>query len=270
LNNGAYQLTPSFTVTTAVTFTVTVRDAKGCLVSSSIRVNDTGADAYEPNERQTTAFAYTVNSGAINARIAPAATDLDWFRFTARNQTGLTHTISITHPSIRYTFDLYDSRGRVVAPTTSVSGVTSTKTYRALTPGAAYALQVRGSLSFVCYQMSITDGSGIVGQASPIKNNIPSVAVGTVPSAVGPAVLMTEAYPNPHPGQFTLSIHAPSAGMAKVALMLPNGQTLETRNVPVRKGENKVGFTPETADGLLLYRVELNGMQSTGRVIRMR
>jgi sugar lactone lactonase YvrE len=269
LNNAAFQLNPSYTVATAGTYRVVTRDSKGCTITSSVSVIDTGSDPYEPNATQATAYSYSVNSGAINARIAPTASDVDWFRFTAKNTPGLTHTISITHPTIRYTFDLLDSRGRVIAPSTFVRGVISTKTYRTLVPGATYSLRIRGSLSLVCYQLIITDGTGIALQTNPLKNDISTSFVQPLITASKDALQAT-AFPNPHPGRFTLRIDAPFKGVGTIMLLTPGGQKIESRSLMLKKGENQVLFTPNARQGTLVYRVDLGTLTTSGMVIQMK
>jgi hypothetical protein len=269
LNNAAFQLNPSYTVATAGTYRVVTRDSKGCTITSSVSVIDTGSDPYEPNATQATAYSYSVNSGAINARIAPTASDVDWFRFTAKNTPGLTHTISITHPTIRYTFDLLDSRGRVIAPSTFVRGVISTKTYRTLVPGATYSLRIRGSLSLVCYQLNITDGTGIALQTNPLKNDISTSFVQPLITASKDALQAT-AFPNPHPGRFTLRIDAPFKGVGTIMLLTPGGQKIESRSLMLKKGENQVLFTPNARQGTLVYRVDLGTLTTSGMVIQMK
>ena len=270
LNNAAFQLNPSYTVAAAGTYRIVTRDSKGCTITSSVSVIDTGSDPYEPNATQATAYSYSVNSGAINARIAPTASDVDWFRFTAKNTPGLTHTISITHPTIRYTFDLLDSRGRVIAPTTFVRGVISTKTYQTLVPGATYSLRIRGSLSLVCYQLNITDGTGIALQTNPLKNDISTSFVHQLKTATSKDTFQATAFPNPHPGRFTLRIDAPFKGVGTVMLLTQGGQKIESRSLMLKKGENQVMFTPNARQGTLVYRVDLGTLTTSGMVIQMK
>ena len=266
LNNAAFQSASTFTGLAAGTYTVRVRDANGCLFSSSIVIADNGNDPYESNNKQTVATAYVLNSGNINARIAPTATDVDWFKFTAKPTTRYTHTIRLAHPSIRYAFDLYDSRARLVAPTSSVAGLTATKTYANLVPGAVYSLRIQGSLSLICYQMSITDGTGILSQVNPVINTLVTAANGITKPAAVPLQLEASVAPNPHPGQFNINISSPVNGMAKVELVSVSGQVINQQQVALKKGSNSIRYE-HINSGMLIYRVTINDLQTTGRII---
>jgi len=265
LNNGAFQTAPAFTVTAAATYSVRVRDANGCLFSASITVSDTGNDPYEPNNKQTAAVAYTMNSGNINARIAPTSTDIDWYKFTAKAITGLTHTVTISHPSIRYGFDLYDSRARLVTPTSSTAGLVAVKRYTNLVAGTVYSLRIQGSLSLVCYQLSITDGTSLPA-VNPIVNTIASASIDTKKTISVVNQLEASVVPNPHPGQFKLTVLSPSTGMGEITLMTAGGQIISQRKLQLNKGSNTIHYE-NINPGMLIYRVTLNGMQTTGRII---
>lgn len=266
LNNAAFQSAVSFTGLAAGTYNVRVRDVNQCLFSSSITIADNGNDSFEPNNRQTVASAYVLNSGNINARIAPTATDIDWYKFTAKPITGLRYTITLTHPTIRYAFDLYDSRARLVAPTSSVTGLTATKTYASLVPGAVYSLRIQGSLSLICYQMSITDGTVLLPAANPINNTLVTAANGITKPAAVPDQLEASVAPNPHPGQFYLNIASPVNGMAKVELVSVSGQVINKQQIALKKGSNSIRYE-NINSGMLIYRVTINDLQTTGRII---
>jgi hypothetical protein len=265
LNNGTFQSGPTFTVTAAATYSVRVRDANGCIFSASITVGDTGNDQYEPNNKQTTAVAYTMNSGNINARIAPTSTDIDWYKFTAKAITGLTHTVTISHPSIRYGFDLYDSRARLVTPTSSTAGLVAIKRYTNLVAGTVYSLRIQGSLSLVCYQLSITDGTTLPA-VNPIVNTIASASVDTKKAMSVVNHLEASVVPNPHPGQFNLTVNSPATGTGNITLMTASGQIISQRKLQLNKGNNTIRYE-NINPGMLIYRVTLNGMQTTGRII---
>jgi hypothetical protein len=265
INNGAFQTSATFTVIAAATYTVRVRDAKGCLFSASIAIVDGGSDLYEPNNKQTAAVAYTMNSGNINARIAPASTDIDWYKFTAKATTGLTHTVTLSHASIRYAFDLYDSRARLVTPTSTVAGLTATKRYTNLVPGAVYSLRIQGSLSLICYKLSITDGTALP-VANPIVNSIATASIDTKKTTAVVNHLEASVAPNPHPGQFNLTVNAPVAGTGNITLMNASGQIINQRKLQLNKGNNTIRYE-NINPGMLIYRVTLNDMQTTGRII---
>ncbi len=207
-----------------------------------------------------------MNSGNINARIAPTNTDIDWFKFTAKTTTGLTHTITLAHTSIRYAFDLYDSRARLVTPTSSVTGLTATKRYTNLVAGAVYSLRIQGSLSLVCYSMSITDGTGILSQANPVINTLATSANGITTPAAVPVHLEASVVPNPHPGQFNLTVNSPAKGTGNITLMTASGQIISQRKLQLNKGNNTIRYE-NINPGMLIYRVTLNDMQATGRII---
>ena len=269
LNNAAFQSAGSFTGLVAGTYSVRVRDANQCLLSSNITIVDNGKDSFEPNNSQAAASAYVLNSGNINARIAPTTNDVDWYRFTAKPTAGLRYTITLTHPTIRYTFDLLDSRGRTVTPSTSVAGLTAIKTYTNLVAGGVYSLRIRGALSLVCYQMRIADGTGLLTQVNPVINTLTTSAYSiTKPEAVQDQ-LEASVTPNPHPGHFKLNIVSPTKGMANIELLSPNGQIINQRRLTLNKGLNTIRYE-QINSGMLIYRVSINGQQVTGRVIAIK
>ena len=266
LNNGPLQSSGTFTVTAAATYAVKVQDANGCLLSGSIAVGDTGNDPYESNNKQTAAVAYAMNSGNINARIAPAATDLDWYKFTVR-AASLTHTVTLLNPgTIRYAIDLYDSRARLVAPTSSTIGPTSRKTYTNLVAGAVYSLRIQGPLSFVCYQLSITDGGALLPAVNPMLNTIATASIDAKKTTSIVNQLDASVVPNPHPGQFNLTVNSPAKGIGNITLMTASGQIISQRKLQLNKGNNTIRYE-NINPGMLIYRVTLNDMQATGRII---
>ncbi|MDB5199770.1 MAG: hypothetical protein JWO92_1733 [Chitinophagaceae bacterium] len=258
---GIYQSANSFTGLAAATYTIAVKDNKNCTVTATVVIVDNGSDPYEANEKQTAAKNITVNAAVISARIAPTATDKDWYQFT----TGAagTYTLTVTHPSVLYSYDVYDSRGRVIIPATT-SGASKNYTLLANT---LYSVQVRGALSYICYQMQVTSllitsaarttgtGENVVYNGKPINAEVQTVEK-----------LNASVYPNPHNGIFNLLINSPENGVANIELFNGNGQKVITKNVPVKAGANIVNFT-NVKQSLLLYRITIGKNYVTGKVI---
>lgn len=265
INSGVFQSSGTFTGLAAGTYAVRVRDANLCLFSSSITIADNGNDPYEPNDKQTVAVAYTMNS-VIKARIAPAATDIDWYKFTTKATPVPTYTVTLTHPTVRYAFDLYDSRARLVTPTTSVAGSTATKSYTNLVAGAVYSLRIQGSLSLVCYQLSITDGGALLPAVNPMLNSIATASIDSKKTMSVVNHLEASVVPNPHPGQFNLTVNSPAKGTGNITLMTASGQIISQRKLQLNKGNNTIRYE-NINPGMLIYRVTLNDMQATGRII---
>jgi hypothetical protein len=256
LNNGTPQSTGSFSNLATGTYTVRVTDDRGCMATTTLTVADNGTDAYELNNRQTAAKVIALNT-VIQARIAPTATDLDWYSFTTTSTLGQVYTLSLSHPTVSYLFDLYDSRGRVIAPSSSTA---TSKVYSGLALNTSYAIQVRGSQSsLTCYALGISNGAAVTRIAAPEEPAMKDI--GTPASE-----LKALAYPNPHQGNVTIQVQSSEDGPALLELFGSNGQKVLSRTYPLQKGSTTIPLYG-LRQGLLLYRITTGQGQVTGKLV---
>jgi hypothetical protein len=251
------QSTGSFTNLPAGTYNVRVVDSRGCTAVSTVTIADNGNDAFEINNRQTSARDLVLNATAISARIAPTNADVDWFRFSTTATSGQLYTLSLTHPTITFLFDLYDSRGRIIAPSSSTA---TTKAYNNLLASTVYSIQVRGSVaSFVCYSLSISNGSALTRSIQPAIEES---------SKVTPTIeaLKATAYPNPHQGQVNLQVEAPKASLAVIEVIASNGQKLFTQSVMLQQGSNNIRLN-NLKPGMLLYTITTSEGRVVGKLV---
>lgn len=257
LNNNAVQSGASFSNLTAGSYSAKVTDSKGCSRTVAVTINDTGADPFETNNRQNTASSISLNQNII-ARIAPTNADVDWYKFTTPAGTR-SYTISLTHPSVVYTFNLYDSRGRIVAASASTA---TSKTYASLTGNTLYSIQVSGSTaSFVCYNMTLTSPQLPL---STFKSSYQSDKVVKVDQ------LKTLAYPNPHQGSFAIKIESSKDGIALIDVWNTSGQLVAQKTQVVSRGATHTVKFSNMSQGMLLYRVRVGDESSDGKVIGQR
>lgn len=212
INDGSPQEDGSFKGLSAGSYTVSVTDSKGCVATTTLSIVDNGGDLYEANERQSAANPIQLEE-AISARLA--ARDKDWFRFTASTIPMTVHKVSVTRSTNGYLFDLYDSRGRVVSP---ISATATEKVY-SLAAGAAYAVQVSGTASLDCYQLSVTTDA-------PVTQTRSTEAA----SAAETALLEVKAYPNPSAAHFSVLLQGSSRQPLSVRVLDNLGRVVEARN----------------------------------------
>jgi hypothetical protein len=240
-----------------------VRDVMGCTVFKVTTINDGGTDEYEANNGQNKAAAITVNATNIFARIGPLATDVDWFKFTTGNVAG-THTVTVTHPSVNYTFNLYNSAGTLIAPTSSG---TVSKSYASLAVNTTYSIKINGPQSYICYNLLVTNNfssTRIIAPVSSVTNS--NISINNIRPVIIVEVLKANAYPNPHHGIFNLQIDSPENGWAGIELFNANGQKIISRRVAMKKGINIVTFS-NIKQSLVLYRISIGRNSVTGKVI---
>jgi hypothetical protein len=113
--------------------------------------------------------------------------------------------------------------------------------------------------------LSITDGTTLPA-VNPIVNTIASASVDTKKAMSVVNHLEASVVPNPHPGQFNLTVNSPATGTGNITLMTASGQIISQRKLQLNKGNNTIRYE-NINPGMLIYRVTLNGMQTTGRII---
>jgi hypothetical protein len=253
LNSGNYQSSGSFTGLYAGSYTVWVKDANGCTKSTVVSITDSGSDEYESNNSKNQARAIGIGPD-IFARLA-LSNDVDWFKFTT--PVGNTsYTVTLTHPTISYSFAVYPSANNA-PPLVPASSTPTSKTY-SLLGNSTYYINVTGSLSFVCYDLRVSSGLFTRGNVElEEETNI----------VVVPEKLSVLAYPNPHSGSFNLRIASPETGIARVELFTVNGQKLADKKVVVQKGENNAAPFTGIPQGTIIYRVQVGKYVVNGKVI---
>jgi hypothetical protein len=263
---GIYQSENSFEGLLIATYPITVKDNNGCITASAnVSIIDNGSDIYEANEKQTNAKEIVVNTVINNARIAPTNTDKDWYKFTTTSAG--TYSLTVTHSTVLYAFDIYDSKGRIITPAT-VSG--ATKNY-SLLANTIYWVQVRGSLSLICYQMQVSSTT-INSTTTLTATNINEPTSNETVSLKGnPEVSLTElkatVYPNPHQGNFNLNVHTNKDGEGIVRLVNVAGQIVDMKKVKLIRGiDNIVRFTGRH-EAILFYQLKVGNHVINGKVI---
>jgi hypothetical protein len=113
--------------------------------------------------------------------------------------------------------------------------------------------------------LSITDGTALP-VANPIVNLIVTASIDTKKTTAVVNQLEASVVPNPHPGQFNLTVNSPVAGTGNITLMTASGQIINQRKLQLNKGNNTIRYE-NINPGMLIYRVTLNDMQTTGRII---
>ena len=250
-----YQVANTFTGLLAGSYTALVKDANGCTKSSAlISITDNGSDEYEilnssNNNSKNQARLISIGT-TINARIALATDTADWFKFATPAGNG-NYKLTISHPTVNYTFNMYPSGNNAAALVTTSSTSTS-KTY-ALTGGTTYFVQITGALSYTCYDLSILP---VISAAKYAPNT----------SKVIYTELTVKAYPNPHQGLFNLSIISPEDGKAQIELFTVLGQLLAKREVLIEKNQNTIVEFNNVGRGMILYRITIDNKELNGKV----
>ena len=145
----------------AGSFTVWAKDSNGCATSIVVAITDNGKDQYESNNSKKKDNLIGIGT-TINARIG-LATDIDWFKFTPT--VSGTYDLNLSHLSVDYTFDLYDSskNGPALAP------ISPNPAQFDLTGGETYYVQISGALSYECYNLTISINSAKSGGTDDTK-----------------------------------------------------------------------------------------------------
>lgn len=260
LDNGSYQGSGIFSGLYAGDFTVWVKDANGCTASKLVSITDNGTDQYESNNSKNQASPDTIGK-IVNARIALSTDIADWFKFTTPIGSSKSYTITLSHPSVTYTFNLY-AAGNNTPALVPVSSATGTKTYT-LTGNATYYISITGGLSYNCYQLVVSPTA-----LPTTRTSATSADVGYTKKPVEVKVAQLEAsvYPNPHHGMFNLLIKSPENAVANIEMFNAGGQKVITKRVQLKAGSNTVNFT-DVKESLLLYRVTIGNNNVSGKVI---
>ena len=261
INGSVFQSSNIFSNVAAGTYNnITIKDNSGCTtVAAPVVINNT--DVYEVfgNEKQDTKLTGTLISfnQSVAARISPTATDKDWYNIKTGAVLG-TVTVSLTHPSINYTFNLYDGKGKQISPSSTTA---TTKTYNAalFTSNTVYSIQVIGTTaSSTCYTLLVSS-TAVPLNARP--NSVHQTEITVVTK------LIATIYPNPHNGNFTLSIESPEDGVATVEMFTVTGQKLSERKANVVKGKGNTVKYSNMNYAILFYKVSIGKQVATGKII---
>lgn len=260
LDDVSYQASGLFTNLSGGTYIVYTKDARGCTTTKTINVVDNGTDQYEGNNNKS--HAKVINVGdIIAARLATASDLADWFKFTTNGDGN--YILSVTHPSINYNFDLYVTAGNT--PALVPVNTTATSKEYVLAANTSYSISISTTtLSFTCYELSVNPPTTF---AETGKNGLKEKGV-TAKTIQVTETLRSNAYPNPHRGDFTVQINSPVSGMATIQLITAEGKLISATNKMLAKGNsNKVNFTG-IREPILFYRVSIGEYSVTGKIIR--
>ncbi|MBI2729439.1 MAG: T9SS type A sorting domain-containing protein [Sphingobacteriales bacterium] len=259
INGTVFQSSNVFSNLAAGTYNaITIKDNSGCTVVAAV-ITIVNSDSYEiySNEKQNVSNLNTTIAfnQAIAARISPTATDKDWYNIKTGAVPG-TVTVSLTHPSVAYTFGLYDNKGKIVGVSSSTA---TTKTYNALLPNAVYSIQISGTVaSASCYTLLVTSTAVPVAARVMSQNLQPVITTDKLAAMV---------YPNPHHGSFGIRIEASQSGTATVEIINITGQRIELRKVAIIKGSNNVVRFSNMRQSALIYKVTMGDEVKTGKII---
>ncbi len=218
LNNGNYQSSGLFIGLYAGSYTVWVKDANGCTKSSTVSIIDNGSDEFEGNNSKNQAK--TISVGATNlARLAVSTDIADWFKFTTTSAGS--YILTLTHPALGFTFDIYTSGSNTPALIpTSISSTTKTYTLAANT---IYYINVTGGLSYVCYQFSVAPTSFLTKSSeSVIQQEVLKPTKKT-------DIFNVSAYPNPSSNYFTLKIETSTNEKINLRVLDVTGRLIEEK-----------------------------------------
>ena len=258
LNSGTPQPGNVFSGLATGTYTITVTDAKGCIVTLSVTIIDAGYDLFDTNagnnDKQSSSGTIALGQ-PVFSRIAPTNADIDWYKFTS--STAGAYTISFTHPSVTYLFALYDNKGKVINPASSTA---TTKTYNLLAANTVYYIKISGTVaSFVCYNLMVNTGT------APLQIN-KNLITGDVPVNTVDN-LKASVFPNPHQGHFTLQVASPEDGMAVIELYAADGKLIKKQQAILLKGTSNTVFFTNIREAILFYRVRLGKHAANGKII---
>jgi hypothetical protein len=175
------------------------------------------------------------------------------------------YSLVITHPTpgISYSFTMYPASPNNATALTPASVSGTTRKDYLLAPGTSYRIGVTTTtLSFVCYNLTVA--------AVPITAKI-SIAAPVLKTETTKLlitdVLMASVYPNPHNGNFTLSIESPEEGVATVEMFTVNGQKLSERKANMVKGKGNTVKYSNMNYAILFYKVRIGKHTATGKII---
>lgn len=240
-------------------YTVSVTDANGCTTSKLVTITDNGSDEYEGNNSKNQAKPMPAG-GSLTARLAIANDAADWFRFTAPVSASGLYSVKMTHPNTVYTFNVYAS-GNNTPPIAPTSVINSGEKHYQLTAGTTYFVSITtATLSFVCYNLTVSALEPI-----EITANTPPSSI-TVEAAPTVDLLKAFTYPNPHNGNFTLSIESPEDAVATIEMFTVNGQKLSERKANVVKGKGNTVKYSNMNYAILFYKVRIGSRFVTGKI----
>jgi hypothetical protein len=256
LNNESYQSSGLFTGLYAGTYTVWVKDANGCTKSSTVSITDNGSDEFESNNSKNQAK--TISVGATNrARLALSTDIADWFKFTTTSAGS--YTLTLTHPTLGFTFDMYTSVNNTpgLIPTTTTA---TAKTYT-VAANTTYYISVTGGLSYVCYQFSVAPSSFLTKSAGSI------IQQEELKSAKKIDIFNVSAYPNPSGNYFTLRIETSSDEKIDLRVLDVTGRLIEEKKNVSASDILKLG--ERYINGVYVVEVTQANKRSTLKLIKM-
>ncbi|QNA44567.1 ELWxxDGT repeat protein [Lacibacter sediminis] len=243
-------------------YTVTVTDANGCTTSKIVTITDNGSDEYEGNNSKNQAKQIPT-SGSLTARLALANDAADWFRFTAPVSASGLYSIKTmtTAPNVAYAINVYAS-GNNTPAIVPVNVINNGEKHYQLTAGTTYFVSITtATLSFICYNLTVSALEPV-----EITANTPQSRI-TVEATPVIDMLKAFTYPNPHNGNFTLSIESPEEGVATVEMYTVNGQKLSERKANVTKGKGNTVKYSNMNYAILFYKVRIGKHVATGKII---
>ena len=256
INNGNYLSSGLFTGLYAGIYTVWVKDANGCTKSSSVSITDNGSDEFESNNSKNQAK--TINVSATNlARLALSTDIADWFKFTTTSAGN--YTLTLTHPTLGFTFDIYASGSNTPAliPITISS---TAKTYT-LAANTSYYISVTGGLSYVCYQFSIALTSFLTKSSESI------IQQEVLKPATYSDIFNVSAYPNPSGNYFTLKIETSTNEKIDLRVLDVTGKLIEEKKNVSASDISKLG--EKYINGVYIVEIAQANKRRTLKLVKM-
>lgn len=228
IDGTQFQSSGLFTGLFGGNYTVWVKDANGCTKTAATNINDNGTDEFESNNSKNKAK--TIQAGnTYMARIALATDPADWFVFTT-TAAGM-YTLTFTHPSATFAFDLYPG-GNSNTALVPVNATATAKEYN-LAANTSYYIGITGGLSYICYQFSVT--TSLITRSSGAY---------TVQEAgvAGKADFDVKVFGNPSATRFELQVLSDNDESIILKITDVNGRVMEMRhgilpNQMIRFGE---------------------------------
>jgi SprB repeat len=248
--NGFKASTEDLSNLTAGTYNVVVKDRVDCETATTFEVSDDVVDVYENNNLLSNAKTIPLYYPII-ARIAPTASDIDWYSFTTESASA-TYSLRVFSDVFAYTFNIYDALGNLM-PGNIVDS--KSKVYQSLAPNTSYYIKVNGTVANSCYNLQIEP---------PIEGPLLTRQVNTFSDI---QIQTAKIFPNPHNGSFTLNIESPLDGIATIEIYNANGQKLNTQKQAAIKGKNLIATYQNMKGAILIYRILIGNKQLTGKII---
>jgi hypothetical protein len=148
------------------------------------------------------------------------------------------------------------------APAIVPFNTTATSKAYSLAANTTYYVSVTGGLSYVCYQLSISNAAVTVARQVDYKET--KLAENNVVES-----MKAVAFPNPHKGSFNLKVESPEDGMASIQLLSADGRLTAEKNVMLFKGRSNTIPFGDLRDAVLFYRIILGKRIASGKVIRL-